>query len=100
MPKVTEVKKAYPIFKKDMKKYKILQQDPSAIRDREAIRKKQNAMKRKSTGEHSASKLNRFCIGMFSKIGIISKRHILWTRGDAIISGFHAYLKITIDYKL
>lgn len=90
MPKVTEVKKAYPIFKKDMKKY----QDRSSTRDE--IRK----LKRKSTGEHSASKLNRFCIGMFSKIGIISKRHILWTRGDAIISGFHAYLKITIDYKL
>ena len=57
MPKVTEVKKAYPIFKKDMKKY----QDRSSSRDE--IRK----LKRKSTGEHSASKLNRFCIGMFSK---------------------------------
>ena len=57
MPKVTEVKKAYPIFKKDMKKY----QDRSSTRDE--IRK----LKRKSTGEHSASKLNRFCIGMFFK---------------------------------
>ena len=57
MPKVTEVKKAYPIFKKDMKKY----QDRSSSRDE--VRK----LKRKSTGEHSASKLNRFCIGMFFK---------------------------------
>ena len=57
MPKVTEVKKAYPIFKKDMKKY----QDRSSTRDE--IRK----LKRKSTGEHSASKLNRFCIGLFPK---------------------------------
>ena len=55
MPKVTKVKKAYPIFKKDMKKY----QD----RSRDEVRK----LKRKSTGEQSASKLNRFCIGMFFK---------------------------------
>ena len=55
MPKVTEVKKAYPIFKKDMKKY----QDRAA---RDEARK----LKRKSTGENSASKINRFSIGRFS----------------------------------
>jgi len=51
MPKVTEVKRAYPIFKKDMKKYQ----------DR-ATRDEQRKLKRKSTGENSASKMNRFCI--------------------------------------
>jgi len=83
MPKVTEVKKAYPIFKKDMKKY----QDRSSTRDE--IRK----LKRKSTGEHSASKLNRFCIGMFSKDGLYFTNRPIDFGFSCIVENNHCWLR-------